>query len=51
MNPDLTLDGKVVLSKGTLHLLRSKLLWQGCCYEHIRPHAPWRGKPRRSGWS
>ena len=36
MNPDLTVDGKVVLAKGTLHLARSKLLWQGACYEHIR---------------
>lgn len=36
MNPDLTVDNKVVLPKGTLHLVRAKLLWQGVCYEHIR---------------
>jgi glycogen debranching enzyme len=36
MNPDLTVDGKVVLAKGTLHMARAKLLWQGACYEHIR---------------
>jgi glycogen debranching enzyme len=36
MNPDLTVDNKVVLAKGTLHMARAKLLWQGACYEHIR---------------
>jgi glycogen debranching enzyme len=36
MNPDLTVEGRVVLPKGTLHLGRSKLLWKGACYEHIR---------------
>jgi glycogen debranching enzyme len=36
MNPDLTVDGKVVLPKGTLHIYRAKLLWKGGCYEHIR---------------
>jgi glycogen debranching enzyme len=36
MNPDLTVEGRVVLPKGTLHLVRAKLLWKGACYEHIR---------------
>jgi glycogen debranching enzyme len=36
MNPDLTVGGEVVLPKGTLHIFRAKLLWQGACYEHIR---------------
>jgi glycogen debranching enzyme len=36
MNPDLTVDHKVVLPKGMLHIFRAKLLWQGACYEHIR---------------
>jgi glycogen debranching enzyme len=36
MNPDLTVGGEVVLSKGTLHIYRAKLLWKGACYEHIR---------------
>jgi glycogen debranching enzyme len=36
MNPDLTVDGKVVLAKGTLHIFRAKLVWKGACYEHIR---------------
>ena len=26
--------------KGTLHIFRAKLLWQGACYEHIRAHQP-----------
>ena len=36
MNPDLAVDGKVVLPKGTLHIFRAKLLWKGACHEHIR---------------
>lgn len=36
MNPDLTVEGQVVLPKGTLHIYRAKLLWKGACYEHIR---------------
>ena len=36
MNPDLTRDGVVRVGKGTVHIFRAKLLWQGACYEHIR---------------
>ncbi|HSV77924.1 MAG TPA: glycogen debranching N-terminal domain-containing protein [Ramlibacter sp.] len=36
MNPDVTVDGRVVLPKGTLHLFRAKLLWKGACYEQLR---------------
>src|SRR5436305_1073988 len=36
MNPDLTRGGDVRVSKGTVHIFRAKLLWQGACYEHIR---------------
>jgi glycogen debranching enzyme len=36
MNPDLTRGGEVVVAKGTVHIFRAKLLWQGACYEHIR---------------
>ncbi|GIX48345.1 MAG: amylo-alpha-1,6-glucosidase [Candidatus Tectimicrobiota bacterium] len=32
-NPDVTADGQVVLHRDTLHLQRSKFLWQGTCYE------------------
>src|SRR5688572_26465165 len=37
-NPDIYLDGRVVLPRGSLHIYRSKLLWQAVCYEnlHIR---------------
>ena len=36
MNPDFTRGGDVVVPKGTVHVFRAKLLWQGACYEHIR---------------
>jgi glycogen debranching enzyme len=35
MNPDFDADGDHV-AKGTLHIFRAKLLWQGACYEHVR---------------
>jgi len=35
MNPDVYLNGESLLSKGTLHIVRSKFLWQGVCYERI----------------
>src|SRR5919108_2772020 len=34
-NPDLTIDGWVVVPRGTLHILRTKFLWEGTCYERI----------------
>jgi glycogen debranching enzyme len=36
MNPDLGRDGRPVIPHGTLHLARSKLLWQGACYERVQ---------------
>jgi glycogen debranching enzyme len=37
MNPDLPgHDGRRGLEKGTLHIFRAALLWQGTCYQHIR---------------
>jgi len=36
--PDLYKNGKLFIRKGVIHLFRSKLLWQGRCYEHIRMH-------------
>jgi glycogen debranching enzyme len=33
MNPDLPRHG---LPKGSVHVFRGKLLWQGTCYEHVR---------------
>ena len=35
MNPDLGSDERRI-AKGTLHIFRAKLLWQGACYEHVR---------------
>ncbi|MFQ5804691.1 MAG: glycogen debranching N-terminal domain-containing protein [Candidatus Methylomirabilales bacterium] len=35
-NPDISSDGRVVLLRDTLHMFRSKLLWQGSCYERFR---------------
>src|SRR5919108_3527847 len=35
-NPDFTIDGQVTVPRGTLHLFRSKFLWQGTCYERLR---------------
>lgn len=35
-NPDLYVDGRIVLPRGTLHLNRSRLIWHGVCYELIR---------------
>jgi glycogen debranching enzyme len=37
MNPDLPERGdRPALAKGTLHVFRAKLLWQGACHEHVR---------------
>ncbi len=36
--PDLYQDDVLVIRKGTVHLFRSKLLWQGRCYEHVALH-------------
>jgi glycogen debranching enzyme len=35
-NPELALAGQVIVPRGTLHILRTKLLWQGTCYERLR---------------
>jgi glycogen debranching enzyme len=35
-NPDFAIDGQVTVPRGTLHILRSKFLWQGTCYERLR---------------
>jgi glycogen debranching enzyme len=37
-NPDMYRDGRVVLSRETLHLSRAKFLWQGSCYERLALH-------------
>src|SRR4029079_2387014 len=35
-NPDVASDGRVVIPRGTLHIARTKFLWDGVCYEHLR---------------
>jgi len=35
-NHDISIDGQVVMPRGTLHLFRTKLLWNGTCYECVR---------------
>jgi glycogen debranching enzyme len=35
-NPDAFVDSKVAIPRGTLHLFRSKFLWNGVCYERLR---------------
>ena len=45
-NPDIMRDGEVAISRETFHVVRTKFLWDGACYERIaaqnfdsRPHA------------
>ena len=35
-NVDVSQGDEVVIHRGTLHLLRSKFLWQGSCYEQFK---------------
>jgi glycogen debranching enzyme len=35
-NVDLLVGDKVVLGRGTVHVVRSRLLWDGVCYEQFR---------------
>src|SRR5262245_29489144 len=35
-NPDVRNDDTVTVERGTLHLVRSKFLWEGVCYECLR---------------
>jgi len=34
-NTDISSKGEVVIPRGTLHVLRTKFLWQGVCYERF----------------
>ena len=38
MNPHMTADGQVKISRGSLHLSRTRFLWQGLCFERLRVH-------------
>jgi len=35
-NPDVSHDGRVLISRGTIHIAREQLLWDGICYEKLR---------------
>ncbi len=37
-NADMMLDERRPVPRGTLHLCRTRFLWQGTCYERIRVH-------------
>jgi glycogen debranching enzyme len=37
-NPDIYRGGRMLLSRETLHLVRSKFLWRGSCYERLAMH-------------
>jgi glycogen debranching enzyme len=37
-NLDVAHDGEVVVPRGTLHIFRSKLLWEAACYDRLRVH-------------
>ncbi|MBA2847672.1 amylo-alpha-1,6-glucosidase [Thermosulfuriphilus ammonigenes] len=34
-NPDILCEDRLEIPKGTVHLLRTKFLYQGCCYERL----------------
>ncbi|HEY7220412.1 MAG TPA: amylo-alpha-1,6-glucosidase [Candidatus Binatia bacterium] len=35
-NPDIYQTGKIILPRGTLHITRTKMLWQATCYETLK---------------
>src|SRR5438045_6364897 len=37
-NPDAWRDGEIVIPRGTVHLFRSKILWEKTCHERLRIH-------------
>ncbi len=38
MNPDMTHEGQVAVTRGALHVSRTRFLWQGRCFERLRVH-------------
>lgn len=38
MNPDMTHEGQVAVTRGALHMSRTRFLWQGRCFERLRIH-------------
>jgi glycogen debranching enzyme len=41
-NPDLYSNGHVAIERGSIHIFRAKLIWNGVCYEriHVRNFSP-----------
>src|SRR5438094_7857029 len=37
-NPDVWRDSEIVVPRGTIHIYRSKILWDKVCYERLRIH-------------
>src|SRR5438046_9539599 len=37
-NPDVWRDSETVVPRGTVHIFRSKILWQQTCHERLRIH-------------
>ncbi len=37
-NADAWRDSEIVIPRGTMHFFRSKILWEGACYERLRIH-------------
>lgn len=37
-NPDLSEEGRIVLPRGSLHILRSALIWEGVLHQRIQVH-------------
>jgi glycogen debranching enzyme len=35
-NPDFIMNGQVTVPRGTVHIFRTKFLWQGTCYERLQ---------------
>ena len=35
-NPDILRDGRVIVPRGQLHLFRTRVLWNGSCFERVR---------------
>ena len=38
MNPDISLAGEIAIARGTVHVFRSKVLWDLACHERLRIH-------------
>src|SRR5947209_12736121 len=37
-NPDVSRNGETVIPRGTVHIFRSKILWDRTCHERLRIH-------------